>query len=160
MFLSRNDRAPSEGGFTLLEVLISLAILAVGMLGMIALQQEALQYSHAAFIDSQAQFLLADMAERIRANKGEAAHSIAYSEAAAAAVDCERHSCTPGDMARWDIAQWRALVEDPAYLPQGESQIQCEGLTRTCVISIRYAWRQLGVDVSNGKRTLSITTRM
>ncbi len=62
-------------GFTLLEVMICLVILAGGMLGMTAMQIEGLKYNKAAFTESQAQFLLNDMVERIRANLGQTSAS-------------------------------------------------------------------------------------
>lgn len=162
MSASSHGSVKKGRGFTLLEVLISLVILAVGMLGMVALQQEALQYNHAAFTDSQAQFLLTDMAERIRANNGNAAYALTFAETpGVVSTDCAANACNNSQMAVWDVNQWRALVEDPAYLPQGESQIVFDSLTRTFVISIRYEWSQLGgVDVTDGKRTVSITTRI
>ncbi len=142
--------------------MISLVILAVGMLGMVALQQEALKYNHAAFIDSQAQFLVADMAERIRANAGNAGYVILFTETpTTVSVNCESGTCSPSQMAIWDLNKWRELVENTTYLPEGESQIVYDSLTRTFVISIRYEWSQMGgVDITDGKRTVSITTRI
>lgn len=151
-----------QQGFTLVEVMVSLFILAGGLLGMAALQNEVLKYNHAAFIDTQAQYLMNDMAERIRANRGNDAYVIAYAEAAPTqVVDCATTTCGSNDMAIWDLNQWRARVESSDYLPRGESQIVYEVLTRTFVISIRYDWSQMGgVDISDGKRTVSITTRI
>jgi type IV pilus assembly protein PilV len=147
-------------GFTLVEVLVSLTLLAVGMLGMTALQNESLKFNNAALTDSQAQFLLQDMSERIRANKNTNNYVVAYTdELAAVTVDCAAATCTENQMALWDMTQWRDTVADT--LPQGESQILFNPLNRTYVISVRYDWSQLGgEDITNGKRTISITTRI
>jgi len=156
-------------GFSLIEVLISLSILAAGLLGMMALQNEALQYNQAAFTDSQAQFLLNDMAERIRANAGNNTYAIGFNEVTPTPdVDCAAASCTSNEMAEWDIAQWRGMVEATvaddgvSYLPGGESEILFNNLTDTYIISIRYDWNRLGeADVNtSGKRTISVTTRI
>ncbi len=156
-----HPRLPDQG-FTLIEVLVSLFILAVGMLGMTALQSEGLKNNHAAFIDSQAQFLLADMIERIRANSGNNSYAITYVEVPAVpAVDCATAACTSAQLAIWDLNQWRAQIEDSAYLPDGESQILFDNLTRTFTVSIRYNWSQLGgEDVFNGLRTVTLNTRI
>ena len=147
-------------GFTLVEVLVSLFILAIGLLGMTALQNEALKYNHAAFIDTQAQYLLTDMSERIRANRGNATYNLLFTEdPTSSAVDCSGTTCTSNQMAAWDLNTWRALVEDSAYLPEGESQIVYDNLTKTYVISIRYNWEQLG-GVGTGTRTVTFTTRI
>ena len=150
-------------GFTLIEVMISLFILAIGLLGMAALQNQALKFSHAASIDSQAQYLMTDIAERIRANRGNDLYVIDFIEnAPAALVDCGMTSCTSDEMAAWDLTQWRAKVQDPGYMPNGESQILFDSFERTFVISIRYDWSQLGgvLDIANGKRTVTMTTRI
>ena len=154
--------ASATAGFTLIEVLIALFLLAIGLLGMSALQGEALKYNHAAFIDSQAQFLLNDMAKRIRANAGNNIYVIDFTDIPPTiAVNCETDSCTSNQMAIWDLNQWRDKVEDSAYLPQGESQIQFDNAERTFVLSIRYDWSQLGgEEVSGEKRTIRITTRI
>ncbi len=75
-----SKRASVCRGFSLIEVLISLSILAAGLLGMTALQNEALQFNQAAFTDSQAQFLINDMVERIRANRGNNTYAIGFTK--------------------------------------------------------------------------------
>ncbi|MBN4075379.1 MAG: type IV pilus modification protein PilV [SAR86 cluster bacterium] len=156
-------------GFSLIEVLISLSILAAGLLGMTALQNEALQFNQAAFTDSQAQFLINDMVERIRANRGNNTYAIGFIEnTPTASVNCEATTCTSNQMATWDIAQWRALVESTVasdgvtYLPSGESQILFNTTSQTYIVSVRYDWNQLGESELNndGRRTISVTTRI
>ena len=149
-------------GFSLIEVLVSLTILALGLLGMTGLQNEALKHNQAAFTESQAQFLLMDMMERIRANAGSKGYAIGFTEAApAASMDCASTACSSAQMAAWDIVQWRALVEDSAYLPQGEGAIDYDALSSTYTLSIRYDWSQLGGEgISGGKRTVTLTSRI
>lgn len=164
-----NQRVSNCRGFSLIEVLISLSILAAGLLGMTALQNEALQFNQAAFTDSQAQFLVNDMVERIRANRGNNTYAIGFIETTpTASVNCAATTCTSNEMAVWDIAQWRGMVEATVaddgitYLPSGESQILFNTNTQAYIISVRYDWSQLGEPElnNNGKRTISITTRI
>lgn len=148
-------------GFTLIEVLISLFLLALGLLGMTAMQNEAVRYNNAALTDSQAQFLLNDMVERIRANTGNNTYVMAFTEELdPVVIDCGAASCGENEMALWDLHQWRDLVEET--LPQGECQVLFNTLNRNFVISVRYDWTQLGRgdDIIDGKRTVSITTRI
>ncbi len=154
--------SPLTPGFTLIEVLISLFILTLGMLGMTALQNEALQYNHIALLDSQAQFLLADMTERIRSNRGNNSYAITYlQEPQSAGDNCEEQTCNSDEMALWDINQWREKVESTAYLPQGQSQILFNPETRTYIVSIRYH-RSISrnFDSSSGQGMISVTTRI
>lgn len=153
----------AQRGFTLIEVLISLVILAVGLLGMAALQTESLKFNNAALTDSQAQFLLNDMVERIRANSGNNTYVMTYTDNLdTVTVNCAAAlaNCGSNEMALWDMTQWRNNVA--ATLPQGETQILFNTLGRVYVLSVRYDWTQLGetTGVTDGKRTVTITTRI
>ena len=44
----------NQHGFTLLEVLVALAVLMIGLVAMAALQSTAIGYNHAAYLRSQA----------------------------------------------------------------------------------------------------------
>ena len=55
-------------GFTLIEVLVSLLILAIGVLGIAALQFKGLKFANDAYFRSQISFLAYDIADRMRLN--------------------------------------------------------------------------------------------
>jgi len=59
-------------GFTLIEALIAVVILAIGLLGIAGLQATNLKNNQSAYNRSQATLLAYDMADRIRANSSEA----------------------------------------------------------------------------------------
>jgi type IV pilus assembly protein PilV len=61
-------RGRKARGFTLVEVLISVFVLSIGLLGLAGLQVTGLQNNHSAYLRSQATILAYDMAERMRAN--------------------------------------------------------------------------------------------
>lgn len=69
-----------QRGFSLIEVLIAMVILAVGVLGLAALQTTGLQYTHDAYIRSQATILVHDLVERMRNNVDNANLYIASSD--------------------------------------------------------------------------------
>ncbi len=56
-------------GFSLLEVLITMVILSIGLLGLAGLQVQSLRFNHYAFMRSQASMLAYAMADRMRANR-------------------------------------------------------------------------------------------
>ena len=116
--------APRESGFTLVEALVALVILAIGMLGIAALYIEGLRASRAALIRTEAVTLAADLADRIRINREGGA---AYDEAKAA--DTPNANCLPGgagcspeEMAAHDVRVWLDAIA--AALPGGTGIVQ------------------------------------
>lgn len=61
-------RKSSQIGMTLIEVLVSVLILGIGLLGAAAIQLNALRYTDSSAMTSQASFIAYDMMDRIRAN--------------------------------------------------------------------------------------------
>lgn len=60
----------SQQGFGLVEILVSMLIIAVGLLGTIALQMRAMQTELESYQRIQAMILLDDMVDRLKANPG------------------------------------------------------------------------------------------
>jgi len=57
-----------DGGFSLVEVLVALLVLAIGLLGLAALQAQGLRFNHDAFVRTQATHLAYDIVDRMRVN--------------------------------------------------------------------------------------------
>lgn len=129
-------------GLSLIEVLVTVLILATGLLGMAALQSRSLSYSNIAYLNTRANMLAYDMLDRIRANP---AHSVAgpgYSAVlgsipGAYPRDCESSDCLPAQLAQYDINQWQFLVGQ--QLPSGQASITwantTEGRDYTIIVS-------------------------
>ena len=108
-----------QSGFTLIEVLVAVLILAVGLVGVAGLQTVSLQNNQSAFMRSQATALAYNIADRMRANRNTAVANLYDPLAAAASANCmSTTGCTPQDLARNDLAQWDAAIT--ASLPMGE----------------------------------------
>lgn len=95
----------TNAGFTLIEVLIAVVILAGGLLGLAALQATTLRNNQSAYFRSLATQLAYDISDRMRSNR---AGVIAgnYNDAAASIDNCEANTCTPAQMAGYDLALW------------------------------------------------------
>lgn len=65
-----------ERGVGLIEVLISILVIAIGLLGLAALQGKAQKAELESYQRSQALILLQDMSNRLRANRGERANYV------------------------------------------------------------------------------------
>jgi type IV pilus assembly protein PilV len=131
-------------GFTLVEVLVALVVLAVGMLGVAVLLVEGLQGSRSAVEHTQAVNLAADIAERMRSNRAAAA---AYDTAEGtpeprvdAACEDAAGPCDPRAMAGHDLRRW--LDDVAATLPDGRGAVEVERRTADSsrgIVTIRWA---------------------
>jgi type IV pilus assembly protein PilV len=112
----RTDAA--QRGFTLIEVLVAVLVLAIGLVGIAGLQVFALKANQSAYMRSQATALAYSLGERMRSNVP-AAEDNAYDPAAASAIaGCVSSSgCSSLEMAQHDLAEWRDAVA--AHLPMG-----------------------------------------
>ncbi|MDG5500678.1 type IV pilus modification protein PilV [Marinobacter sp. BGYM27] len=72
-FIRSNGDA--QRGFTMIEVLVALLVLAIGLLGVAGVQLLSLQQTSNADLRSQATLVAQNMAERVRANGGSALDS-------------------------------------------------------------------------------------
>lgn len=71
-FSEHPGRRRPSGGFSLIEVLVGLIILAIGLLGLAGLQLHALRNNNSAYLRSQATIIADDIMDRMRANRSHA----------------------------------------------------------------------------------------
>ena len=103
-------------GTTLVEVMVALAITAMGIGGVVATQTMGLKSNQSSYYRSQADILLRDMADRIRANVAESGNYIvAYGDS----PNCGGGA---GCLSEQDISNW--LDELDQQLPNGEGAIR------------------------------------
>jgi len=125
----------SQAGSTLIEIAVTVLILATSLLAMATLQTRSLQFNQAAYMRSQANIHAYDIADRIRSNRGKDAANIAGYTA--------DYTATPGgnSLAITDVATWRANINRD--LPGGQGKIDCTLATHICVLSIKWDDEQL-----------------
>ena len=107
-------------GFTLIEAMVALVVLAVGMLGIAGLYVTTLRAGGSAINRMQAVGLAGDLADRIRANR---TANVAYN-AAAADNNCYGAGavvCAPALLAANDVFVWQKQVV--AMLPGGNGAV-------------------------------------
>ncbi|MEE9358334.1 MAG: type IV pilus modification protein PilV, partial [Sedimenticolaceae bacterium] len=103
-------------GFSLLEVLISIVVLSVGLLGIAGLQLMSLKMNDSAYCRSQAVVLAEDMLERMRSNRI-LAISGDYDYAGANNKKSDGVNTAPIE----DVEQWLKLLKE---LPGGNGKIE------------------------------------
>jgi type IV pilus assembly protein PilV len=111
-------RTHRQNGFSLIELLIALLILAIGLLGMASLMMTSMKSNQSASMRSQASWLAYDIIERMRSNSTEAIQGNEYVIAAAAAApadpDCKNNVCNAGNVAKQDMFEWKTKLADAA----------------------------------------------
>ncbi len=130
----------NNAGFTLIEVLVTVIILAVGLLGLAGLQTTGLRSNLSAYHRSQATQLAYDIADRMRANKTAANNYLtSFMTPANASIqnDCSTTSntCTAADMAENDLFQWNQFLTSASTLPGGTATITVAGRIYTIQIT-------------------------
>lgn len=133
--LIKSPRRPagSQRGATLIEVLVALLVLSIGLLGVAALQVQALRNSHGAHLRSQATVLATDILDRMRANRTQAlggAYNVAVGVVPAGAT-----------LPEFDLATWKQSLA--AILPGGDGAVVQAGNIAT--ITVQWTDR-LGAD--------------
>lgn len=123
----------ADGGYILIEALITVLIFAIGLLGVVGLQAVALSSSSISNMRTEATVLAIDMADRMRANRGAADGTVGagYDGAGPAANACRSVyagdveaaplACTPEELAADDMFDWLDQVQ--RSLPAGEGVV-------------------------------------
>ncbi len=112
----------AQSGASLIEVLVSMTVLAVGILGIGALQTSTLKSNQNSYMRTQALFHANDIVERMRSNIA-GVESGAYNDPTPVltAACLTTAGCTATQMAAHDVAQWEASVA--AALPGGAATV-------------------------------------
>lgn len=147
-------------GFTLIEILVTMFILAIGLLGLAALVVDGMRNNQGAYLRTQASTLAYDMADRIRLNRDEAENGGDYDGfstdgASTTLPDCytDNAGCTADQQVVVDKAQWarqiRGVGNGIPLLPGGEGQIDYDAANNAFVITV--AWEERSRDGDAGE---------
>jgi type IV pilus assembly protein PilV len=128
-------------GFSLLELLVTLVVLSIGLLGIGLMQTTNLGLTKTAFTRTQAMLLASDIADRIRANENFAANYVTTSLTNnVAPTACINGSpCGGAALATTDIQDWsnRIVAEFPGgtgkILDAAATPAACAGYAPTAV---------------------------
>lgn len=160
---SKPLRRRSQRGLSLVEVLVSMLVLGLGMVGLAALQARTVSYQLGAGQRAQLAGLLSDYAERVRSNLPQAPGQVAdspYLNAGSwgdlstkpvtqASSDCLASSegCTPEQVAAIDKAEWLGAVRQ--QLPLGSALVTDAG---NGALTVTFMWvdKDRTQDVAQG----------
>jgi type IV pilus assembly protein PilV len=157
----RNSRPAS--GFSLLELLVTLVVLSIGLLGLGLMQTTGLGLTKAAYSRTQAMMLASDIADRIRANENSAASYVGTAAGGTPGCIAGAVCATGAEIAASDMADWANRVA--LELPGGVGKIYdvaattapCPGYSATSVLAgfmrVHITWN----EVNNGTAAQNLT---
>ncbi len=170
--------ATRADGFTIVEVLVSLLILSVGLMGLATLQVVGLQNTQGGAQRAQAAFLAYDITDRMRTNPA-AVTAGSYNLAAQVnntalqgmgggmgpgpgtivMVDCfgAAANCSATDMAAHDLGQWQTQLG--AYLNAGTGAIATVDNGTTTLVTISIQWAD-AYTVNTGNEIATFTAEL
>lgn len=120
-----------QNGTSLIEVLVTVLILATSLLAIAALQTRSLDYNHSAYLRSQANIIAYNMLDQMRINNP-----------------------STGTITELSDEEIDDLV---VVLPDGDGDVECAA--RLCTVTITWA-EQDGLDEDGDTSTFTYTTRI
>lgn len=111
-------------GFGLIEVLISVVVLAVGLLGIAGLQLTMIRDNHAAYMRSIAIAQTSNMIDRMRANY-EGVKAGHYNNISGIPANPNCSPCSGSQLAQLDAYQWN--TKNAQLLPSGQGSVVSGG---------------------------------
>jgi type IV pilus assembly protein PilV len=148
-----------QRGFSMLEILITLVIIATALLGTAGLQINAIRMNQSSQFRTQAVFLASDIAERMEANKVAAIagnYVVAQTSTPSTATDCSTGSCDSTTLAAWDISQWENAIITLG-LPQASWEVTQTGTGDPSTYKIVINWTDRSSDKSTHGENFSYT---
>lgn len=135
----------TQSGLTLIEVLVTMFIMTIGLLGLAGLQSTSVKEGLDTATRSQVMWLVTELVERMRANPGGLANG--YTTAAGAANVCAaaparrcsantagpaEATCSPNEMAAFDVWEVFCGLETAGVMANSTDPLMLTDVTITC----------------------------
>ncbi len=137
-----------ESGFSMLEVLVSMIIIMIGVLGIAGMQLLAINNTEVARYQSLAALLASSMATGMQSNAaywGTPSSSIGVTGTtitgiASGGTSCLNAVCTPTQLAAYDLTNWGQALA--STLPNGSGTIACTLIPAPTVCTLTLNWSE------------------
>ena len=152
-------RGRTQSGATLIEVLVTLLIMSLALMGAAGMQAAAMRLNQGGTFRTQAVFMAADLAERMEANKSGAINGDYVVPASGipstAGLSCVSSPCSSKSLADFDKSQWEALVS--ATLPQSTWEVTQTVAGNPSIYTINISWVDRRATENNANNTSGTT---
>ncbi|GGX55164.1 type IV pilus modification protein PilV [Saccharospirillum salsuginis] len=162
-----------QAGLGLIEVLISVLVLAVGLLGFAGLQTQAIRMNYDAFQRTRASLLAEELFDRMRANREVAMTSENYFHDFGDALpqinkscvidDSETdplgNTCTTAELAKWDLRNWLQRLQNNSPGASAEV-VRTDGVYLVTIRMNELAEGELAANNSTTESELTVKQRV
>ncbi|WP_028762789.1 type IV pilus modification protein PilV [Shewanella colwelliana] len=143
----------SGKGFSLIEVMVSLVIMVIGLIGIFNLHIVAKRGSFESFQQTQASYYANDIINRMKLNSTQlASYAGTYSGIPSSATACNAAACTPSQMQLRDIYEWQSSFTGADETvgsqnvggldtPTACIEVNTDTVTNTNTVTVVLAWR-------------------
>jgi type IV pilus assembly protein PilV len=134
MAQARRDR-----GFTLIEVMVSLVVLSIGLLGIGKLVLFSARANDSAYLRGQATAMAYEILDNMRSNRVtamQAGYDTALATTPPNPGSCIESVCAAGTLANYDVYQWKTRLA--AALPSGQGSVVTAGSPTTATITVQW----------------------
>ncbi len=148
-----NFHHAQSAGFSLIEVLVTVVIVSIGLLGIAGLQMSSLKNNDSSFLRSKSTIFSNDMIDYLRANRQQAIagnYNIDLSSFSALSTP----SGTP-TIAETDRYRWFKQIDD--NLPNAKAAINCDA---NAVCAIRVEWDDSRAEGSSSTKHLILSAQL
>lgn len=149
MIVMQSHSTHRQRGITLIESLVAILVTALGILGILGVQMRTLTDTQTTVRRAQAIRLIEDLGERLKVNPNALMVLGSYQSGwtanpptPPAGTNCASVACSPAQLAAYDVAEWKRLVQ--RSLPLGDASI----FISDAEAGISNNRRQLGVMIS------------
>ncbi len=126
-----------QRGVSIIEVLVTVAILAFGLMGVAGLLVKSAAYANMSYARTAVTQKIYSLTDRMRANPtGVDGGNYDAMPGCPAGQNCSDGGCNPGQMAAYDLCQWKDEVNKT--LPNGAATVQRIAGTRAFTVGVTW----------------------
>jgi type IV pilus assembly protein PilV len=131
------ERRQISLGYSLIEILIAMVVLAIGMLGLATLSIRTQTSQLEAYQRANAALLVRDMAERIRVNRSNASKYVTGISSPVGTGDDGPTACAEANAWQQDICEWSNLLKGSAEKLSDDSSVGAMLGARGCIEEVQ-----------------------
>ena len=137
------QRARTQEGATLIEVLVAALVGSIGLLGTAGLMTMTAKANHAAYENAQVAFAAQSLIDAMHINPAAIAagsYDGSFDAADAAAADCAKQACTPTQRASYDRARFSRVIATTLPSATAPSAMRGRGGRRGATCRLQVDW--------------------